>query len=88
MLKDPVEREMQELLDYLGIPYRLEKEGGKHKLDFDCGNVFIEVKQFHTDRLSEQMARAPNVIAFQGIESIRFLRRYIEAKVQGTVAQD
>lgn len=88
MLKDPVEKEMQELLDFLGIPYRLGSEGGKHQLDFDCGKVFIEVKQFHTPRVSEQMARAPNVIAFQGIESIRFLRRYIEAKVHGTVAQD
>jgi hypothetical protein len=31
------------------------------------------VKQMHTDRISDQMKRAPNVIAVQGEKSVRFM---------------
>lgn len=29
-------------------------------------DIYIEVKQFHSDRIAKQMARRPNVIAIQG----------------------
>jgi hypothetical protein len=42
--------------------------------DFD---LYIEVKQFHTDRISEQMSRAPNVIVAQGREAVTWLANLI-----------
>lgn len=51
------------------------------RLDFylpDC-DLHIECKQFHSERIAEQMSRAPNVLAVQGIEAARFLRYALEA---------
>lgn len=42
--------------------------------DFD---VFIEVKTFHSGRIAEQMSRAPNVIAVQGVVAAKFLAQAI-----------
>lgn len=36
-------------------------------------DVHIEVKQFHSPRIAEQMSRAPNVIAVQGEKAVRFM---------------
>lgn len=46
-----------------------------HNLDFHLPDhdVFIEVKQFHSDRIAEQMSRAPNVIAVQGRAAVEWL---------------
>lgn len=41
-----------------------------HLTDFD---IHIEVKQFHTPRIAEQMSRAPNVIAVQGRAAVEFM---------------
>lgn len=38
-------------------------------------NIYIEVKRFHSPRISDQMSRAKNVIAIQGEDSIKFLKR-------------
>lgn len=42
--------------------------------DFD---LYIEVKRFHSPRIGEQMSRAENVIAIQGIKSLDFLNGLI-----------
>ena len=42
--------------------------------DFD---LYIEVKRFHSPRIGEQMSRAENVIAVQGIKSFQFIDKLI-----------
>ncbi|MBO9428692.1 hypothetical protein [Sulfitobacter sp. R18_1] len=44
-------------------------------LDFHLSEegVHIEVKQFHSDRISKQMARSDNIIAAQGAVAVKFL---------------
>jgi hypothetical protein len=61
---DPVEKIIAGALDITGITYLREING----LDFylPWSDVSIEVKQFHSARISKQMARAENVIAIQG----------------------
>lgn len=69
-------------LDARGIRYVFH---GEHKgraadelqrgLDFylpDFG-IYIECKDYHSDRIAGQMARAANVIAVQGEDAARFL---------------
>jgi len=68
---DPIEVLMIDALDREGFSYEMEELGLDFKLnDYD---IFIEVKQFHTDRISDQMSRADNVIAVQGREAAKFL---------------
>lgn len=46
-----------------------EREDHKSGLDFFLPglDVYVEVKQFHSPRISEQMSRKPNVIVIQGM---------------------
>jgi hypothetical protein len=39
-------------------------------LDFKVGDIYIEVKQRHSPRISGQMARADNIIALQGAKAV------------------
>lgn len=70
---DPMEHIIAEALEYNLLVY----ERGKRNLDFYLPkpDVYIEVKQFHSDRISEQMSRAENVIAIQGVEAAKFFAR-------------
>ena len=65
---DHLERTIGNALDQHGIEFIHESENKDQRLDFYLpkSNVFIEVKQYHTDRVSEQMASKDNVIAIQG----------------------
>ncbi|WP_066770142.1 hypothetical protein [Sphingobium sp. CCH11-B1] len=70
---DPIERIVQKALDAIGMAYVLEGEvpEANQTLDFwlpDAG-VYIECKQFHSNRIADQMSCAPNVIAIQGRRS-------------------
>lgn len=73
--QDPLERMVAEALDAAGIPYVSERGGANpSRLDFmlpELG-IEIEVKRFHSERLAEQMSRAPNVIALQGEPAVRW----------------
>jgi len=71
MSADPVESVIATALDARGIAYLTESQPGSAGLDFlltDAG-VHIECKRFHSPRICEQMSRAPNVIAIQGMEA-------------------
>jgi len=73
---DPLEEKLAEALTRAGLEFVRDKGGAnKSGLDFLLPRIGIEieVKQFHSDRIAEQMARAPNVIAVQGEASVRFL---------------
>jgi transcriptional regulator with XRE-family HTH domain len=78
---DPLERMVEEALQRAGIRYVTDHGGANaSRLDFHLPDhgVDIEVKRFHTDRIAEQMARAPNVIALQGLEAVRFFCAAVE----------
>lgn len=72
---DHLEKKVAEALDEVGIEFVHESENKEQVLDFYLPffDVFIEVKQFHTDRISRQMSSKDNVIAVQGIKSVNLL---------------
>lgn len=79
-MTDPMERRIAEALDKAGISYTTDFGGGNPSgLDFALPNgVEIEVKQYHSPRISAQMAKADNVIVAQGREAVDFLASLIE----------
>jgi hypothetical protein len=76
---DPVERVVFDALTKAGLPFTMGDQNA-HRLDFHLTalDVAIEVKQFHTERIAEQMSRHPNVIAIQGIEAARAFAEMIK----------
>ena len=68
MISDPIEAIVATALTSSGIRYQHELFG---HLDFYLPDYEIEIecKQFHSDRISEQMSRHKNVIAIQGKEA-------------------
>lgn len=78
-MEDPMERIIADALDAKGIRYVRDGQGDTANLDFylPADDVHIEVKRFHTDRIAEQMSRAPNVIAVQGEAAVRFFAALI-----------
>lgn len=76
-MPDPIEKIVEDALISAGIDYVRDPHPAALNLDFFLTGygVHIECKQFHTDRIAAQMARAPNVIAIQGIEAARLFAR-------------
>lgn len=74
---DPMEKIIRDALYRERFAFTEDgKPGGEVNvgLDFhltDYG-IHIEVKQFHSPRIADQMERAPNVIAVQGREAMEF----------------
>ena len=81
MMSDPVEDIIASGLDAADIAYVRDGDTRANTLGLDFllteSGVFIEVKRFHADRIAAQMARAPNVIAIQGIEAARWFAKAI-----------
>ena len=72
-MSDPMEIMIADALNAAGLSFVSDVEGNPSGLDFRLTNgVEIEVKRFHSPRITEQMARAENVIAVQGAEAVRF----------------
>lgn len=63
-----------------GIKFIHDSEGGNQRLDFFLPdhNVFIEVKQYHTDRIAEQMALKDNIIVLQGKQSVEYFIKLLK----------
>ena len=79
---DPMEQIVERALQRAKISYVTDQGGhNPSRLDFRLPDydVEIEVKRMHTDRVADQMARAPNVIVAQGEPAIRFLADLIAA---------
>lgn len=82
MPTDPMERLIATALTRAGIAFTTDYGGGNPVgLDFHLtdADVHIEVKQYHSDRIAEQMSRAPNVIAVQGRVAVAWLAGIIDA---------
>lgn len=81
-MTDPMEKIVREALNKAGVKFVEEEDPRALGLDFfliDHG-VWVEVKQFHTERVNEQMQRAPNVIVIQGVEAARYFSSLLEPK--------
>ena len=69
-ISDPLENIVAAALERSGTRFIHETEDNKRTMGLDFYlpdiDVHIEVKQFHSDRISKQMSRADNVIALQG----------------------
>lgn len=71
---DPVEKIVRDALQETYTNFVEDPDPRALGLDFfliDAG-IFVEVKQFHSERIAGQMARAPNVIAIQGVVAAEF----------------
>jgi hypothetical protein len=73
-MSDPIEQIIRDALETSGLAYVDERDTRAVRLDFYLPfvGIHIEVKQFHSERIAEQMSRAPNVIAIQGREAAEF----------------
>lgn len=73
---DHLEREIAMALDNKGIRYIHESEKGGPVLDFYLPDfdVYIEIKQFHSDRINRQLASRENVVLLQGKKAVDFFK--------------
>lgn len=81
-MNDPMEQLIRDALSGAGIRFQTDDGGGNPRnLDFYLPDLdlHIEVKQFHSERVAEQMARAENVIVAQGKDAVIWLARLITA---------
>jgi hypothetical protein len=71
VVTDPVEKIIADALGDIPFTMEGEPEHPEGSLDFyvPSWGVFIEVKRFHSPRISDQMSRQPNVIAVQGMDA-------------------
>lgn len=78
---DPMERLIAEALQEIGEPFEFENAKSE-RLDFliPKRQVFIEVKQFHSNRIARQMGRVDNIIAAQGKLAVQLLADLIKGK--------
>lgn len=81
---DPMEGMIRAALKRAGIRF-VEGDRNPARLDFHLPEfaLYIEVKQFHSDRIAAQMARADNVIVAQGRGAVEALAAMIEAGALG-----
>ena len=77
--KDHLELAVAEMLLDLKINFIHESQNNGSNLDFYLPDfdVFIEVKQFHTDRVNKQLTSQENVILIQGKKSIEMLKKLL-----------
>jgi hypothetical protein len=69
--KRPIESKIGKALDDAKINYVDGTDERAKGLDFYLIDldIHIECKQFHTERISEQMSRSSNIIAIQGMKA-------------------
>lgn len=76
---DDLEETIGNYLTEQGIEFLHESQNKAQGLDFYIPeyDVYIEVKKFHTDRISKQMASQNNVIVLQGKLAVRLFCKLI-----------
>jgi len=85
MSDDPVEAIVRLGLTKAGIAFVEEEDPRALRLDFylPVSDVHIEVKRFYAERIAEQMSRAPNVIAIQGMKAAVFFAAVLARPAPG-----
>lgn len=66
---DPVELVIANALEAASVEYCLGRETGALDFYLPSYRVHIECKRLHTERITKQMARFPDVIAIQGMDA-------------------
>lgn len=76
---DFLEKEIAETLSASDIRFIHESKGKNQRLDFFLPdhNVYIEIKQYHTDRINEQLKLKENIILLQGKKSVRLFKELL-----------
>ena len=85
---DHLEKKLAEALDEVGIQFVHESENSEQELDFYIPffDVYIEVKQFHAERIARQMSSKDNVLDVQGMKSIDlFVTMLLRSKLETAV---
>jgi hypothetical protein len=77
---DFLENSLVKQLISKGISFFREGENKEQRLDFYLPeyDVYIEVKQYHTDRVSQQLASQENVILIQGKKAMKFFIEHLK----------
>lgn len=84
---DHLEKEVADILFELNINFIHESESKKPILDFYLidFDVFIEVKQFSSDRIHKQLCDKDNVILIQGRKSVKMLKTLLMSFKNGNI---
>lgn len=71
-ISDPLEQRVAEVLEKNNFKFIHESENNGSSLDFHIPlyDVYIEVKKYHSDRISKQLAQKDNVIVLQGKKAV------------------
>lgn len=84
MSYDPIEATIECALLDAGIQFIRDGAPGNQDTGLDFllpeSGVYIECKQFHTERSNEQLARADNVILIQGRDAAHAFARMLTAR--------
>lgn len=75
---DHLEQEIAALLERAGIDFIHESQGAALDFYLPGYDVYIEVKQFYSDRAIRQLANYDNVILIQGRKSLGLLALRVE----------
>ena len=78
-ITNPQEIQIKEILELKGIDYVHESQNNGSRLDFYIPkyNVYIEVKQYYSERSNSQLSSQDNVILIQGKDAISFFKLLI-----------
>lgn len=79
---DHLEQMIGDALQEKGVIFTHESEVPDQRLDFHLpvSNVYIEVKQFYSERCSDQLMNHENVIFLQGKQSVLSFINFILCK--------
>jgi len=74
---DWLEKEIGEILESKGIEFIHESQNNGSNLDFYLPkfDVYIEVKQYYSERIIKQISSRDNVILIQGKKSLEFINQ-------------
>lgn len=83
-MSSPQEKLIRRTLQRTGTKHFDEQTNKKETLglDFKVGDVFIEVKSYHSDRIAAQMGRVPDIIAVQGSKACTYFANLLESAYQ------
>lgn len=75
--KDPLEERVEMALRGAAIEFHRDDAGSGLDFYLRGWDVYVEVKQFHTDRIAEQMSRRKNVIVIQGEAALQLFEQLL-----------
>lgn len=79
---DHLEKSVAQVLYNKGIKFVYESEDKDQRLDFYLpdADVYIEIKQYHSERISNQLSTQDNVIVLQGKKAVSLFEEMLQGK--------